>query len=188
MIRGVSLRFGAPRGEQYGSRGNAKMNRLHLCPVDDQTSGNLYTWNWKIAEAFEAQLRPIAWSGKGMYRNCCEQSGWGARWAEETMPVLWRRRLAGEPTSTDWPHADVPDMLLIHLGTNDFGHDNGTAFRAAFSAVYTEFVLNATRIYTKPKLPVFLAQGNGPLNGPAAGLDFFRTEILSTYRKSRDLK
>jgi hypothetical protein len=53
----------------------------------------------------------------------------------------------------------VPDTIIINLGTNDFGHDSGPAWEAAFSATYTEFVLNATRRYKQPKMPVFVAQG-----------------------------
>ena len=55
----------------YGSRGHAALHAANECPVSDITSGNMYTYNWKIAEAFKADLIPIAWSGKGMYQNCC---------------------------------------------------------------------------------------------------------------------
>lgn len=156
----------------YGSRGSSKMNRLHQCPVNDLTSGNKYTYNWAIAEAFGAEMSAIAWSGKGMYRNCCEGT-YSKRWAVETMPLLWRRRLAGDPDSTDWDFAKdgAPDMLIINLGTNDFSHDttpgtgaNRTEFEAGFRASYVQFVLNATRLYRKPRLPVFIAQADGPLH------------------------
>jgi hypothetical protein len=40
--------------------------------------------------------------------------------------------------------------------------DAGPAWERSFSATYTEFVLNATRIYNKPKLPIFVAQGTFP--------------------------
>lgn len=51
-------------------------------------------------------------------------------------------------------------MLIINLGTNDFGHDSGPTWEAGFSKTYTEFVLNATQLHYKdPKMPVFVAQG-----------------------------
>lgn len=142
----------------YGSRGNAALHAADECPVNDLTSGNLYTYNWKIAEHFSAQLVPIAWSGKGMYKNCCDNG--------ELMPAYWLQTLAGMGCSTpactgstDWDHSRyVPDMMIINLGTNDFGHDSGAAWEKEFSDTYTEFVLNATRIYQNPKLPVFVAQ------------------------------
>jgi hypothetical protein len=37
-------------------------------------------------------------------------------------------------------------MMIINLGTNDFGHDAGPAWEAAFSSTFTEFVLNATKL------------------------------------------
>jgi hypothetical protein len=109
----------------YGSRGSAALHAADECPVNDLTSGNLYTYNWKIAEHFSAQLVPIAWSGKGMYKNCCDNG--------ELMPAYWLQTLAGMGCSTpactgstDWDHSRyVPDMMIINLGTNDFGHDNG---------------------------------------------------------------
>ena len=47
----------------YGSRGHA--GTPYGCPVDDNTSGNYWTYNWQLAEAFNADITVIAWSGKG---------------------------------------------------------------------------------------------------------------------------
>ena len=138
----------------YGARGYA--GAPNGCPVDDNTSGNKYTYNWQLAEALNANIVPIAWSGKGMYQNCCDNG--------ETMPSYYLQTLAGRAYSTDWDFSRyVPDMMLINLGTNDFGHDSGPAWEAAFSATYAAFVYNATVVhYQKPKLPIFVAQG--PMN------------------------
>ena len=153
----------------YGSRGHAALNAAHECPVNDITSGNMYTYNWKIAEAFNAQLIPIAWSGKGMFQNCCDEG--------ERMPAYWYQTLAGSSaggpggsfpqpgraTPSTWDFSQyVPDLIIINLGTNDFGHDSGPAWEANFSKTYTEWCLNATKIYKNPKLPIFVAQG--PMN------------------------
>merc|ERR1711957_892514 len=78
------------------------------------------------------------------------------------MPPYWRQTLMGKPYSTDWDFSRyVPDMMIINLGTNDFGHYAGPAWAKNFSDIYTEFVLNVTRVYKAPKLPVFVAQGPG---------------------------
>jgi len=140
----------------YGSRGNAKLHAQNVCPVSDATSGNKYTYNWQIAEHFNADIVPIAWSGKGMYQNCCDMG--------ETMPAYYKQTLAGQAYINDWDFTRyVPDMLIINLGTNDFGHDSGPTWEAGFSKTYTEFVLNATQLHYKdPKMPVFVAQG--PMN------------------------
>ena len=80
----------------------------HTGPVDDNTSGNYYSYNWKLAEALMANIIPIAWSGKGMYQNCCDNG--------ETMPSYYLQTLAGRAYSTDWDFSRyVPDMMIINL-------------------------------------------------------------------------
>jgi lysophospholipase L1-like esterase len=139
----------------YGSRGDADLHSMNICPVSDATCGNKYTYNWQIAEHFKADLVPIAWSGKGMYQNCCDEG--------EKMPSYYLQTLASQPFKSDWDFSRfTPDMMIINLGTNDFGHDAGPAWEASFSNTYTEFVLNATRRYKQPKLPISVAQG--PMN------------------------
>ena len=91
----------------YGARGKAGMP--YGCPVDDLTSGNYYTYNWALAEAFNADIHVIAWSGKGMYENCCDSG--------EKMPSYYLQTLGGTPYATDWDFSRfVPDMMLINLG------------------------------------------------------------------------
>jgi lysophospholipase L1-like esterase len=140
----------------YGSRGSVGLAKSFGCPVNDLTSGNYYTYNWAIAEHFEADIIPVAWSGKGMYVNCCDNG--------ETMPSYYLQTRGGTPYARDWDFSRyTPDMMIINLGTNDFGHDSGPAWEAAFSATYVQFVLNATAaIYKRPSMPVFVAQG--PMN------------------------
>ena len=134
----------------YGARGNAAMHNKSLainldrslCPVNDQTSGiaggGTSNYIWKIAEHFNADLALIAWSGKGMYRNCCDPG--------EKMPAYWLQTMGGGNHTTDWDHSRfVPDMLLINLGTNDA--PRGGEDSKNFSKTYTTFVLNAVRVY-----------------------------------------
>jgi len=137
----------------YGSRGYA--GAPSGCPVTAFTSGNTYTYNFFLAESFNADIIPIAWSGKGMYVNCCDNG--------ETMPFYYLQTLGGGQYTKDWDfNRYVPDMLLINLGTNDFGHDGGPAWRERFIEIYVQFVGNATVRYRKPQLPIFVAQG--PMN------------------------
>ncbi len=82
----------------YGSRGFA--NTPFGCPVDENTSGNKYTYNWMLAQAFDADISPIAWSGKGMYENCCDS---GIK-----MPSLYLQTFGGRSYTTDYDFAWVP--------------------------------------------------------------------------------
>ena len=36
----------------------------------------------------------------------------------------------------------VPDAVLLNLGTNDFAHDTGPAFEAAYTAAYAQFLVD----------------------------------------------
>lgn len=79
------------------------------------------------------------------------------------MPSLYQQTLGSAAYVFDWDFSRwIPDMVLINLGTNDFGHDSGPAWEAAFTATYVQFVANATARYHAPKLPIFVAQG--PMN------------------------
>ena len=78
------------------------------CPVDDNTSGNRWTYNYMLGENFTADLNVIAWSGKGMYENCCD--------AGIKMPSLYLQTLGGRSYSTDWDFSSfIPDMMIINL-------------------------------------------------------------------------
>jgi hypothetical protein len=89
------------------------------------------------------------------YVNCCDNG--------ETMPSYYLQTRGGEAYQQTWDFSRFqPDAIIINLGTNDFGHDAGPAWEANFSAVYVQFVLNATARYNNAKMPVFLAQG--PMN------------------------
>jgi len=137
----------------FGSRGYS--GAPDGCPVTGYTSGNPYTYNWMLAEYFNADLVPIAWSGKGMYENCCDNG--------ETMPSYYLQTLGGDHYTTDWDfNRFVPDTIIINLGTNDFGHDSGPVWEKNFQDTFVDFVANATTRYKNPKMPIFVAQG--PMN------------------------
>ena len=56
-----------------------------------------------------ADIVPIAWSGKGMYVNCCDNG--------ITMPSLYLQTRGGTSYSTDWDFSRyTPDMMIINLG------------------------------------------------------------------------
>ena len=74
----------------YGSRG--EVNVTGPCKATPLTSGNPFTYDYFLAEHFKANLQVIAWSGRGMYKNCCGLTG-------STMPQYFLQSLAGDPLS-----------------------------------------------------------------------------------------
>lgn len=72
------------------------------------TSGNLGDYSQQICDAFAANCTFIAWSGKGMYENCCDNG--------ETMPSYYLQTRGGSAYATDWDFSRfVPDALVINL-------------------------------------------------------------------------
>jgi len=91
------------------SAGYGAMGVVGNCPVMDWSSSNYATYDHAICEFFQANCSIVAWSGKGMYENCCDEG--------ETMPSYYLQTFGGRPYSTDWQFTDfIPDAMLINLG------------------------------------------------------------------------
>lgn len=81
------------------------------------------------ARAMKAEARVIAYSGKGVYRD-------GAGNTADQMGALYERTFADIPGST-WDFSTwAADVVVINLGTNDFGPgDPGQPYIDAYSAM-----------------------------------------------------
>ncbi|KAF2711540.1 carbohydrate esterase family 2 protein [Pleomassaria siparia CBS 279.74] len=79
------------------------------------------TYSVLTAEAVNADLSIISWSGIGLIRNYASDP-------VDTSPIMperYTRYGANDPdNSYPFPTADTPDAIVINLGTNDFGHGN----------------------------------------------------------------
>lgn len=132
------------------------------CPAGAITNDNSRTYGAYLCANFSANCSIIAWSGKGMYENCCDDG--------ERMPQYFLQTLGGEDYSQDWDfNRFIPQAMVINLGTNDFGHnhDNGPAWEAAFIDTYVQFLVNVTTMYYKSAPPtIFIAEG--PIENPPA--------------------
>lgn len=109
------------------------------CPYSADTENHYLTYEAIAARALGAEVRSIAVSGIGMYRNY-GQSGASAN----AMPSLYARTL---PTidGSSWDFSTwQPDVVVINLGTNDFSSgDPGTPFRTT----YLDFVRSLRQKY-----------------------------------------
>lgn len=137
----------------FGSRGEHPP-----CETSQLSSSAYYSYTRYIDAALNASSTVIAWSGKGMWKNCCDEN--------ETMPQYYLQTLGSDP-APDWAFAAPPSALCVNLGSNDFSKYNGTvAFLREFEAVYIAFVHAALARYAAPALPVLIVQGpfdNAPL-------------------------
>ena len=89
------------------------------------------TYGALTAQNLSADYSIVAWSGKGILRNYVTASGDDG---QPVVPELWTRYEAdGADDSYDFSSAPV-DIVVVNLGTNDFGFTaydaNGTAFQA----------------------------------------------------------
>ncbi len=98
---------------------------------------NYYAWGPITARAINAQYHITATSGRGLYRNNTGSM-------HNTVPKNYDN--THEDASTpSWDHTNFhPDVISIHLGTNDMAQEEGgEAFKLdddAFKATYVEFI------------------------------------------------
>jgi hypothetical protein len=88
--------------------------------------------------------------------NCCDS-------LPTTVPVFVTRALAQDPGAVyDWSSpAAHADAVVLNLGTNDSGHDNGQAWVDAFQDTYVAFLRNLTTWLGNSSIPIFA--GVGPI-------------------------
>jgi lysophospholipase L1-like esterase len=109
----------------------------HFTPVNEN---NALSWGALTAKALDAQFMSTSYSGRGMFRNL-DGSEAG------TLPRLYRVVYADQPGRAAWnPEAYHPDVIVINLGTNDYGSEltmkdlDGDQFDARFAAAYRAFI------------------------------------------------
>jgi len=117
------------------------------CGFSNATEAESRAWGAFAARDLGAAHLAIAYSGIGMYRNCC-----GGTPNADTMPIKYARQFADQP-SPSWEFSAVPDVVVIGLGTNDFsGGDPGAPYEEA----YQRFITDAVRAHA-PGVPILLA-------------------------------
>lgn len=100
-----------------------------------------------FARREHAEVRMIAWSGKGVFSNR------GSTTDTVPMPPLWERTLPTREEShwdfTSWQ----PDAVLIELGTNDFAPENKD--KSPFAGAYRGLLARVRAVY--PSAVIFCA-------------------------------
>lgn len=133
------------------------------CPFTTDTENGYLTYGALTSRAFDAELLVTAWSGKGVLRNRNPAE-------PDVMPEFYDRLLPTEPASVA-PFAPPPDLVVVNLGTNDFGPGNPPA--SAFIDAYMAFVDELRAV--APAAPIVLALGPMMTDSYPAGLDQLST-------------
>lgn len=112
------------------------------------------TYEAYLCSHFGANCSTQAISGFGIFENCCTEL------ENLTMSTMVRLTIPSDLSSVWDNSAFVPDAVLINLGTNDNGRNNGTqAWVDGFVNTYAQFLVNFTIMYNNPKLPIFCEMG-----------------------------
>jgi lysophospholipase L1-like esterase len=138
-VIGDSLSVGA------GVEGNA------ACPGGiDAFTNNYLAYGSIAARALNAEVVTIAWSGIGVYRNYGNSM-------MNTLPIRYPFSIPNDGTAWDFSKYQ-PDVVVINLGTNDFGSgDPGAAYETA----YVNFIKTVrTKYATPPFILIDMYGGN----------------------------
>jgi lysophospholipase L1-like esterase len=136
----------------YGDEGPG-LKCESLAPYENSSA----SWARVAAEACQAELQLLAYSGYGLVRNY----GAKTKRSDDPVPFYYPRTVLQE--TTPWPRERyVPDLSVVYLGTNDHNtepHPDAKAFEDAYAA-FLEQVREG-----RPKLKILIAypNDNGPL-------------------------
>lgn len=119
-------------------------------PVTCETD-HMGSYGARLCQQFDADCQTLAIGGKGLYENCCDN--------DVTMAELFTRTIAGYPDIVWDDSSFVPDGVILALGTNDQGRNNGPAWVASFTTTYAAFLQRLTLIHNNSELHIFCAIG-----------------------------
>lgn len=145
--------------------GNEGIDQYHTFTTQNENAYLAY--GPVTARALNADPFLIAWSGKGVIRN------YGGDTAD-VLPSLYLRITPWDTTTLWNPSQWVPQVVVINLGTNDFG--SGIPDKTAFVTGYTNFYNQIRSQY--PNAHIYVALG--PLlygDGLISARDYLTTVV-----------
>jgi hypothetical protein len=154
----AALRTAAPRTVEFiGDSITAGFCNMCKAPPFPNATGYQIenfqlSWAHRTCAALGADCHIEAWSGYGMYENCCG--------GVTTMPDVFQRALGSDASST-WDLTKrtstptgqsawvAPDAVVVNLGTNDYfdRHKNITTLPAVLTATYIKFLERIDKAY-----------------------------------------
>lgn len=147
------------------------------CDFTADTENHYLTYGALAARELEADVITVAWSGKGVIYNYGEDT-------TDPLPALYGRTLPGDAAS-EYDFAQIPDAVVVNLGTNDFSTD-GDPTPELFEAEYLELLVRIRENYPD----AFILCTVGPL---LSGDDLVAaragiTAAVSTLQNAGDLR
>jgi lysophospholipase L1-like esterase len=129
------------------------------------------------ARALDADLTTVAWSGKGVIRNYDGSTN-------ELVPEVYPRILPYNETPRWNPGQWVPQVVIINLGTNDFGP--GVPDSQSFKSAYSDFVKRIRAQY--PDAHIYCALGPALNSGNLSEARNYITAVVKRLNSAGDSK
>lgn len=147
-------------------------------PFTTATENGWMAYGPLAARQLDAEVTVIAWSGIGILRDCSGGT-------TNQMPVVYPRTLS-KWASPVWDFTTwVPQVVVINLGTNDFG--TGTPVRSDFVKAYKDFI--ATLRIHYPDAHIYCAVG--PMMGGTSlttVTDYIQGDVVQSLVSAGDTK
>jgi len=164
--------------------GNERAENPPKSGFDSKNENNYMAWGAILSREFNVNYMCTAYSGRGLYRN-------GGGSTHGTLPLIYNRIFPNEESPV-WNHQNYkPDLILIHLGSNDFMLEAQTPPQmidaTKYVNTYIAFVKELKTIH--PQATVIMAFGNSKSDWWPVGLKSltrwrsFMKEIQQTLEK-----
>ena len=126
---------------------------------------NYYAWGPISARAIGAEYHITAISGRGLYRNNWDQNNTGNAFG--TLPKNYDN-IMEDNSSVSYDHSFHPDIVSIHLGTNDMAAEGAIGESAkldddAFQETYKNFINKILDYH--PCASIIICYGNSKSDG-----------------------
>lgn len=129
----------------YGNELSSNTPKAGFSPLNEN---NYFAWGAVAARALNAQYVCTAYSGKGVCRNYEGD-------CNNTIPQFYGHTLANNH-DISWSTANyIPDVLVLNIGTNDFGAETTTKVKVdsvSFIAEYNAFLSRLKSYYPEAKI------------------------------------
>lgn len=125
--------------------GYGVLGKDRSCPFSFATERATLAYAALAADALDADLVTVCWSGRGVYRNYAEGDELALDLFEKTAP----------PLEATWKHDVRPDVFVINLGTNDLFSKSGPFDAAAFEKGYAKILSRVREVH--PGTPILAA-------------------------------
>ena len=146
---------------QFSSGNESMVYPTYVAKNED----NYYAWGPISARAIGAEFHITAISGRGLYRNNWDQDNTGNAFG--TLPKNYDNILE-DNSSVSYDHSFHPDIIPIHLGTNDMAAEGAIGESAkldddAFQDTYKKFIDKILGYH--PCAKIIICYGNSKSDG-----------------------